>query len=42
MLPPCFWALAGLAIKARLNTATWNMGASARERIAAFIEDSLR
>src|SRR5437879_12563474 len=40
MLPPCFWALAGLANKAMPDAATRKTCANTRERIAAFIDAS--
>jgi len=38
MLPPAFWALAGIADNATPNPATRNIRASALERTAAFID----
>jgi hypothetical protein len=42
MLPPAFWALAGIADNAAVNPATRNIRASELERIPAFIKCSLR
>jgi hypothetical protein len=40
MLPPGFWALAGIADNTTPTPATRNIRASALERIAAFIDTS--